>query len=235
MLKISIFITLLFIVATTSYGNWIGSNYRLIKGNLEYKNENYDLAIQNYIESSKGIKRKYVSYYNLANAYYKLENYTRAIEFYRLALQESKKNKKGYIYYNMGNSYYKLSEYKKAAESYIKALDFLPYNKNAKQNLELTLKKLKEQKRYTHQVQKDRLKHGSKTIDKSRKYNQGSKNDKSKSTTLNERFQQDTEFLTPKEAERLFKSLEKFHRNQIEKIIKDMLKDNKDTSNDIGW
>lgn len=112
-------------------------NFQTLKQAKEsYENGNYPEAIKEYKDATKNIQ----TYYNLGNAYYKNNEYKKAIENYSKVITSdtSLEHKK---LHNMGNAYANLQEYDKAIEMYEKALK-LENDKETKENLE-KIKELK--------------------------------------------------------------------------------------------
>jgi Ca-activated chloride channel family protein len=115
------------------------------KGNRFYKNELYGEALAHFLLGKEKNKKVVEPDFNASAALYKMEDYVRSIESLTEALQKRKKELKAAdIYYNLGNNYYKLGDWQNAVQSYIKGLELNPYDLNMKYNLELALKKLKE-------------------------------------------------------------------------------------------
>jgi Ca-activated chloride channel family protein len=80
----------------------------------------------------------------LANSYYKLKSYKKALNIY-MSIRSTSLLSKHYLYYNIANTYAMLKEYGKAKIYYTKALQ-LKEDKSAKENLKLVvlLKKKKD-------------------------------------------------------------------------------------------
>jgi Ca-activated chloride channel family protein len=73
----------------------------------------------------------------LANSYYKLKSYKKALNIY-MSIRSTSLLSKHYLYYNIANTYAMLKEYGKAKIYYTKALQ-LKEDKNAKENLKLVV------------------------------------------------------------------------------------------------
>ncbi len=212
------------LIITSSLNITEASILSLLKGNREYRYGNYSRAIDNYKKyrgKAKNAKDATTVNFNLGNSYYKLEDYRKAIEYYRASLTGAKRKRKGIIHYNIGNAYYKLGLYEEAVKEYIEALQLLPYNTKMKQNLELAISKLKAKKRSTKktappQNSKNKNRQPSKVRKDEKSYG-------SKEQPLNE-----------EETERLFRSLDEYHKSQIQTLIKNVLK-SEDSSDEKGW
>jgi len=80
--------------------------------------------------------------FDMANIQYNQKAYAQAIAGYQRLLKEGFVTEE--VYYNLGNSYYKNEQYGYAVLYYERTLKFNPNNRNAKINLLLTQKKLKD-------------------------------------------------------------------------------------------
>ena len=138
------------------------------KGVNKYEKRKYMEALDAFQEAKKYSSDKKLDY-NIGTALYKLGKYDDAIKYFERSSKENAKD----AFYNIGNSYFMKKRYKKAIEYYKMALkedhDFL----KAKKNLELALKKLKENKN-------NNKKNNNKNSKKSDKNNKNKKNNKHK-------------------------------------------------------
>ncbi len=116
-----------------------------------YKAGDFQKAVE-YFEKVAKSKKNAQSFYDLANAYYKAKKYKKAIKYYNL-VETPNKRLKFYTLYNLGNSYFMLKNYKKAVELYKKALK-IKEDEDAKYNLNLALKRVKNQK---EEVKKEKV------------------------------------------------------------------------------
>ncbi len=120
-----------------------------------YKRQNYKEAAQDFEEVIK-LKHSPQSYYDAANAYYKLKRYKKAIEYYNKVTTGDKELEFRKLH-NLGNSYFQLHQFKKAIEMYEKALR-IKEDKDTRFNLELAKKMLKKQKQSQNQQEKNKKK-----------------------------------------------------------------------------
>lgn len=140
-------------------------NYHLHQAYSSYKNGEYK-KVQEYIKKidTSSLESRMI----LANSYYKLEKYKRAIATYQSIESTSIKTKQK-LYYNIANGYVGLKEYSKAKEFYIKALQ-LGEDRDSRDNLKLIFFKESEKegkravqnpkaggKKSNHQNQKDNM------------------------------------------------------------------------------
>ena len=83
-------ISLIILVITLPI-NFALANQKFIMGNEAFKNEDYESAINYYLESLQ-TEKSMEQYFNLGNAYYKIDNYGRSILNYLKALTLSPSN-----------------------------------------------------------------------------------------------------------------------------------------------
>jgi len=117
------------------------------RGNRYFKRGLYRDALGYYLKGSEKNKKALEPYFNSADAYYNVEDYSRSIEELTKALRLTEKpNRLADIHYNIGNNYFKLGDFNKAVENYKKGLEYNPGDLNMKYNLELALKKMSEKR-----------------------------------------------------------------------------------------
>jgi len=109
------------------------NNYSFYKANNLYKSGKYKEAIAIY---EKIEPKDDAIYYNIANSYYRLKNYQKAIDYYKLINSQSYNAKK---LYNIANAYVQQKNYLKAIIFYRQALKFSK-NPKIKENLEYAKK-----------------------------------------------------------------------------------------------
>ncbi len=115
----------------------------LFFGNQKYRQEEYEGAKRNF-KKSKAAK----SIYNLGNTHYRMGEYADALESWDRVIEGDNTPKlKFSSFYNSGNAYFKQGDLKKAEENYLNALNIRPYDEDARHNLELTRKKMKEEEK----------------------------------------------------------------------------------------
>jgi Ca-activated chloride channel family protein len=82
--------------------------------------------------------------YNLGNVMYQQEKYQDALDKYYKALGSDEVGHQAWSWYNLGNTFYRSGKYPEAIQAYEKCLDLTPDDEDAKYNLELVRKKMKE-------------------------------------------------------------------------------------------
>jgi len=151
-------------------------NHHNNKGVTQYKKGEFQNSLAEFQKA-----KDYVIYdkkldLNIGDAFYKLNKYDRALNYFSGVISSKDKKLKKYSYYNLGNTFYKSKQFTKAVEAYKNVLRLDPSFTNAKKNLELTLKKLKENKNKQKNEKQDK----NKPNKKQKKQNQQTKKMKKK-------------------------------------------------------
>ena len=84
-------------------------------------------------------------YYNTGNALLKQKNVDSALQALRQAISRGGRALQARAWYNSGNALYEAGRYRESADAFIQALRSEPADRDAKHNLELALRRLKEQ------------------------------------------------------------------------------------------
>jgi Ca-activated chloride channel family protein len=82
--------------------------------------------------------------YNLGNVMYQQEKYQDAMDRYYRALSSDGVDHQAWAWYNLGNTLFRSGKYPESVQAYEKCLDLTPDDEDAKYNLELVRKKMKE-------------------------------------------------------------------------------------------
>ena len=181
----------------------------LFLGNHKYQIKDYENA-KKYFNKSKAAK----SLYNMGNSQYRLGEYTDAIENWDRVIEGDNSPKlKFSSFYNSGNAYFKQGDLKKAEENYLNALNIRPYDEDARYNLELTRKRMKEE-------EKKKEERGSGKTDKEKQENEG--NDTEKPEKIEDKKHDDqSETLEEAGAKKKGdKKLSKMEKDYLERLAK---------------
>ena len=120
-----------------------------------YESGDYKEALRHFQALALALKSD-ASFYDLANAYYKIGKYKKAIKIYN-DIHSDKPMLVYKKYFNIGNCYFRLGNYEKALEAYLQAQKF--HNEpDLEHNIELTKKRLKKQKKQSKQEKKPKNK-----------------------------------------------------------------------------
>lgn len=149
------------------------------KGVDAYKQKKYSDALKEFL-AAKGIKPELdVLKSNTAVTLYQMKKYKEALNEFSGIDQEKTELSKADYHYNMGNTYFRMNQLDKALESYKKSLIENGTSIDAKKNYEITLKKLKDQKK-KKQKQDDKKDQDKKDKDKNKDQKKKNQKDKDK-------------------------------------------------------
>jgi len=112
---------------------------QLRQGGKLYNHEKYGSALNIYHNILKKDPNNQPTLFNAGNAYYRLNEYTQAEDFYKKAAKLDGNYGQSALY-NLGNAYYKAGDTEKAKNAYIQALLKDPQDKEAAHNLQLLIK-----------------------------------------------------------------------------------------------
>ena len=125
------------------------------KGIEAYRQEKYAAALEQFL-SAKGLNAAAPQLKNnTAAALYQLKKFKEALDEFSSVDPAALGADQAAFHYNLGNAYYRLGQYPQALESYKRSLRLAPDDVPAKKNVELTLKKIQEQRQPQEQEQKN--------------------------------------------------------------------------------
>ncbi len=114
-------------------------------GNRLFEQGKYQDAEKAYLQAQGDMPGRPELSYNLGNALLKQKKYDQALQELRLAVSKGDKGLQANSWYNAGNALFDMGSFKDAAQAYIQALRLHPDDRDAKHNLELSLRKTQEQ------------------------------------------------------------------------------------------
>lgn len=128
------------------------------KGIAAYESGDYEEALRIYTDTLVDVPESPELHFNIGAANFKLEHYDQAMEEFRSVLASGQKELIAKAHYNIGNCLYRQAEqamtqgsgeevirkYEAAVQSYIEALKIDPDDVQAKRNIELIRRKIKE-------------------------------------------------------------------------------------------
>ena len=164
----------------------------LVNYSYAFFNDDYNLFKAQNFEKEGQLKEAINSYnkidnqsdqikYNLANLYYKNENYEKAISLYNTITDKNLEYKK---LHNLGNSYTKTNALDKAIESYEKALT-INNDSDTKHNLDLLKEKQQQNQQDNKENKKDNQEESKDSQNKDENNNQQEQNSKEKQDSQN--------------------------------------------------
>jgi Ca-activated chloride channel family protein len=115
------------------------------KGNRAFKEGDYKTALDYYHQAEVERPETPELHYNIGSALYGEQKYEEAEEKLQKSFAADDILKEAAGHYNLGNVYYRMGDYQRAILSYQQSLELNPDDMDAKYNLELARKMLKEQ------------------------------------------------------------------------------------------
>lgn len=115
------------------------------KGNTAVQEGDYQTALDYYHQAEVERPETPELEYNIAGALYHDEKYEEAVDKLQKSLVLEDVNKEASAHYNLGNVYYRMGDFQNAIRSFQRSLELTPEDIDAKYNLELARKMLKEQ------------------------------------------------------------------------------------------
>lgn len=116
------------------------------EGNRLFQQGKYQDAEKAYVDAQLEAPGRPELLYNLGNTLIKEKRFEPAIQSLRQAVGKAERGLQANSWYNLGNALFESGNFQDAAQSFIQALRINPSDRDAKRNLELTLRRLKEQK-----------------------------------------------------------------------------------------
>lgn len=135
-------VVLVLCLSTTAWADYRKLNKQ---GNEAYSKRDVEQALKYYQEAEIEKPQQPVLDYNIGTALYDQAKYEDAVKRYSKSLQTDNPEFQADAYYNMGSSFFRSEKYAEAINAYQKCLELKPEDVDAKYNLELSRKKLKEQ------------------------------------------------------------------------------------------
>lgn len=115
------------------------------KGDKFFEEGHFQEAETSYRKAYESIPKASTSY-NLANSMFLQDRIPEAIEEYKKVVASSDQPEvRSKAFYNMGNAYFQNNEFEQSIQSYKEALKINPDDEDAKKNLMLAMRQLKQQ------------------------------------------------------------------------------------------
>ena len=131
------------------------SHKNLLEGDKFYKSGNLTMAEESY-RKAREKDRELKSTFNLGNTVYSLERYEEAIDHYTAATQLAPDNiKRSDAYFNLGNAYVRNGNAEEAIDAYKEAISLKPTNEDAKYNLLVVKKSIREAEQQEQEQQQE--------------------------------------------------------------------------------
>jgi tetratricopeptide (TPR) repeat protein len=115
------------------------------EGNRLYREGRYEEAHEKYLEALRAAPDSPLIRFNDANALYQSDEFERAVDAYRGAIETDDPVLEAQAWYNLGNALYRQQQVEGALDAYKEALRRNPGDTDAKHNLEVALEQLQQQ------------------------------------------------------------------------------------------
>ena len=119
-------------------------NGQIRLGNRRYKEQNYSDALQHYRKASELDPKDARGDYNQGTAYYRLKDWDHAAEEFQKSGSATDRGLAAKAFYDLGNSQFQKGQYGDAVKSYQQSLRLNPSDPDAKFNLQLALRLVRE-------------------------------------------------------------------------------------------
>lgn len=116
------------------------------EGNRHFAAEDWERALAAYTEAQVAAPEAPELHYDIGNVLYRQQEWEAAAEAFERALAAGPAELQPQAAYNLGNVRFQQQAYDKAVEAYRRALEAVPGDPDAKRNLELSLRALREQR-----------------------------------------------------------------------------------------
>ena len=151
-------------------------------GNAAMKSGKADDALSHYDKALKKLPADAGAHFDRGAALYALSRFDEAGQEFLRATEAKEAALKASAFYNLGNAYFKKEKFKEAVAAYTRTLGLTPNDKQAKWNLEIALRKQKdeEKKQQDQKNQDDQKNKNDQKKDQDQKKDDQSKNDQKK-------------------------------------------------------
>lgn len=116
------------------------------EGNRMYEQKRYQEAEKAYLDAQLEAPERPELSYNLGNTLARQKKFDLAAQSLRQAVARGNKGLQASGWYNLGNTLFESGKYQDAAQAYIQSLRTNPADRDAKHNLELSWRKMQQQK-----------------------------------------------------------------------------------------
>jgi Ca-activated chloride channel family protein len=224
MVKSLCFTILLGVLATSVSA---ASARKLVReGNRAYKAGQFDQALAKYKAALMEGGDPGVVAYNLGNAHYNLGESQAAQEAYMQSLRPVKPEELAGSLYNLGNAYFQAQKYSEAISVYVEALKRNPNDENAKYNLELArraLRQAQQNQEQQNQNNKDQQDKQDSQQQQDQQPNQNQENEQKPKQDQEQQQQtqpQEQKQMSPEEAERILNALLQNEQEALKQVKK---------------
>ena len=188
------------------------SNANIEQGNAKLKAGKVKEALELYDKAVKDLPDEPGVHYNRGIALHRLGKFKEARDALLKGTMAADPALKGKSFYNLGNAHFKLKRYKDAAAAYKRSLQLSSGHRPSKWNLELALRKIREQKKKDEKKKKDKKNNKKKQRKKKKKDDPGKQKNKDQ-RKKKDKSQAKNEPQKKKERKRMNSVLDALDRN----------------------
>ncbi len=181
-------------------------------GNAAFAANDFKKALEFYRSAETEIPESPELNYNIAGTLSREGKYEESVDMYTKSLNTTDINLEAQAHYNLGNTYFHMEDYQNAITSYENALKINPNDLDAKFNLELARKRLKEQIKPEQQKQDQQQQQQQQQQEQQQQQNPDEQSDDQKDQQQQdqqqqEQQQQQQQEMTKEDAERILNAL----------------------------
>lgn len=169
------------------------SNGNVEQGNAQLQAGKPKEALDLYNKAAKDLPDEPGVQYNRGVALHRLGQFEKAREAFAAATAASEPTLKQRSFYNLGNAWFELKKYKEAADAYRQALRLEPGHRASKWNLELALKRIRDEEKKKQEQEKNKNKDKDKNKDKKEENKDNKNKDKKEENKNNQQDNKDQE------------------------------------------
>jgi tetratricopeptide (TPR) repeat protein len=195
-------------------------------GNAAMRAGKAEEALGHYDQAVKKLSADPGAHYDRGAALYALSRFDEAGQEFLRATEAKDPALKASAFYNLGNAFFKKEKFKEAVSAYTRTLGLKPEDKQAKWNLEIALKRQKEEEK-KEQDKKDQDKNkDDKNQDKDKK--DQDKNDKKDKQDKKDQQKKDQKDQSQKDKQDQQKQEQKPDEQQIQSVLDNLERSQKD-------
>ena len=189
------------------------------KGDQSYQEGRYPDAETSYRKALE-VNPKASTAYNLANSMFLQNRIPEAITEYQKAVNGADKPEvKARAFYNMGNAYFQNNEFDQAIKSYKESLKLNPTDEDAKKNLMLAMRQLKQQQQQQQQKQENKQEQQQQEEQK-KDQQQQEQQQQQQQQEQQQKQQEEKKDVSKEEANEILKAIEREDQRVQEKLKK---------------
>ena len=206
------------------------------KGNTAYTDQNYKEALEQYQIAETEIPESPQLDYNIAGVLYHEGKYEEAVDRFTKASASDEAALSAQAHYNLGNTYFRMGDYQNAIASYEESLKLEPTDMDAKYNLELARRMLKnqmqpqednqdqeqQQQQQQEQEQEQQQQQQENQQQQQQQQQEQQQQQPDEQQSKQERIQEQREQMSKEDAERILNALRDDERDIQKKIRRDV-------------